>query len=265
MAGPDLDVPEDNLRAFVRVRASTEPVSTVTWFTGTVHAWGEHVGHVPLFRLEGYNAARAVAVEGGFDVLTREAVYYRDLDDRDVLDRWANPLTGEDVEVEHIFNDPVNQRLRLDGPRGPWRLPASEIEGRVTFDLPVFLRYPSPLPTADYPRNSQSDTYRAAELFQFFARRSDLDDPELAAVPADVSWVRLGPWLPWMRMAQRPGELVYHAHGTKLAGGFDALPGWLQDRVRHDAAHYAEAPETFVEPNQTSWTTFRERHQPATA
>ncbi|CAM5236367.1 hypothetical protein GCM10010329_61550 [Streptomyces spiroverticillatus] len=41
------------------------------------------------------------------------------------------------------------------------------------------------------------DTYKALELFQFFADRADLAG-DAPSVPATKSWSRMSPWLPWM-------------------------------------------------------------------
>ena len=111
----NLDQPADNLRAFVKARASLDGADQVTWFTGTTHAMMPAGRFAPLFGFEGYNVARAVEVDGGYDLLTREAVFYTGLRDGDPIDRWANPFTGEEVDVAHIMNDPVNQQFRLDG------------------------------------------------------------------------------------------------------------------------------------------------------
>jgi hypothetical protein len=96
------------------------------------------------------------------------------------------------------------------------------------------------------------------ELFDFFASRADLSDPALSSVPATFTWTRVGQWMPWMQMGQRPGWLVFHARGRKLEGGFDALPERLRrtavDRAGTDFAH---APTTDRSPNATSWTRYR--------
>ncbi|MGH2812724.1 MAG: DUF1838 family protein, partial [Actinomycetota bacterium] len=106
----DLESPEGNLRAFVKARASLEPEDAVTWFAGNVHSWmpGGQFRH--LFGFEGYNVARAVEAEGGFDLLTREAVFYLDPETGEVLDEWKNPFTDDTVRVIHVWNDPVNQQ-----------------------------------------------------------------------------------------------------------------------------------------------------------
>lgn len=252
----DLRTPEGGLAGLLKARASLDGKDSVTWFTGTTWAWLPGEQQRPVFAFEGYNVARAVPAGGGFDLLTREAVFYLDLATHAPLDRWSNPFTGTDVEVVHIWNDPVNQRLRPDGPRGPFRLPITDCGEEAVLTLDIFLTYPSPLPRTEFPKNSQSDLYQAAELFQFFCLRADLEDDAMVDAPSRVSWTRIAPWLPWMEMADTPGMLVYHGQGYKLSNGFDGLPSWIRDRVERDGPQFATAPREFTEPNETSWTYF---------
>ena len=247
--------PRENMRAFVRARASLDGNDTFTWFTGNVHAWMPGGKWTPLFGFEGYNVSRIVEVEGGYDLLTREAVFYQDPRTRQILEKWTNPFTGAEVEVVHVWNDPVNQQFRLEGPRGPWMVPVTGIGDDVFFNIDVFLAYPSPLPRAQFPENSQADLYTAAELFQFFCKRADLE-ADTPSAPSQVSWTRLAPWLPWMAMADRPGQLVYHCRGSKL-GSFAELPDPIKSYVEANHPEYKEAPREFTAPNETSWTYFR--------
>lgn len=251
----NLSDPRENMRAFVRARASLDGSDTFTWFTGNVHAWMPEGKWTPLFGFEGYNVSRIVEVEDGYDLLTREAVFYQDPRTREILEKWNNPFTGAEVEVVHVWNDPVNQQFRLEGPRGPWMVPVTGIGDDVFFNVDVFLAYPSPLPRAQFPENSQADLYTAAELFQFFTKRADLET-DTASVPSMVSWTRLAPWLPWMAMADRPGQLVYHCRGSKLSS-FAELPEHIRSYVIANHPEYQEAPREFTAPNETSWTYFR--------
>lgn len=256
----NLPDPNEALRALLKARASLDGSDVVTWFAGDVYAWipGE-AARAPLFGLEGYNVARAVQVEGGFDLLTREAVFYLDPRTRQIIDSWENPWSGEKVDVVHIWNDPVNQRLRAQMPWGPFRVPTYELAGETTFKLDVFLAYPNPLPPAEFPAESGSDLYQAAELFGFTCATQALEDPDIDDAPMHCSWTRIAPWLPFMRMGERPGHLVYHAEGRKVPGGFDGLPAFVKERVERDAPTYRSAPTEFSEPNATSWTEYRKR------
>ncbi|WP_436790612.1 DUF1838 family protein [Yinghuangia sp. YIM S10712] len=256
---PDLADPADNLRSFVRMRASLAPEDTVVWWTGRVHAQAPGENYRSLFRFEGFNVGRIIAAEGGYRMLAREAAFYQDPDTGSILEDWKNPVTGETCGVMHVWNDPVNMDFLLDGPRGPWRAPVTEAAGDVMWAQDILLAYPSPLPVADYPDNSADDVYRAAELFQFFCRRTDLDRADLASVPCRFSWTRLSPWLPWMRMGSRPGGLVFHCHGVKL-GAYADLPEHLRSYVTAHGPEFARAPEEWSAPNATSWTQFRDRH-----
>ncbi|GAA2361591.1 DUF1838 family protein [Nonomuraea africana] len=234
-----------DLRDFMRVRASADGAETVTWWTGDVYAYGLDEGPHHLFGFEGVNVARALERDGGWELLTKEAAAYLDPASRDPLDTWDNPFTGRRVDVQHVYNDPVNQRLR------GFQVPATRMGDTVVLNTDILLAYPSPLKVADYPENSFSDTYRAMELFQFFASAAALEG-DAPSVPSTLSWCRVSPWLPWMAMGQRPGALVYHCRGAKVGevpGNLEALFGPLN------------APAEWSAPNQTSWTTFVDRRK----
>ena len=63
--------------------------------------------------VEGPSAARTLPRDdqGRWQILRRECGFFFDLASGEVLDRWRNPLTDEDVEVVHIANDPVDTPL----------------------------------------------------------------------------------------------------------------------------------------------------------
>ncbi len=63
----DLSDPQQNMRAFLKTRASLDPADeTVVWFGGDV--WRQPGGVTrPLFGFEGYNIGRVVQADGGYD------------------------------------------------------------------------------------------------------------------------------------------------------------------------------------------------------
>lgn len=242
-----------DLSALMKARASLDGTDAVTWFAGNVHSWMPKGQFKHLFGFEGYNVARAVEAEGGYDLLTREAVFYLDPTTREILERWTNPFTEKEVDVVHVLNDPVNQRMR----EGQIQVPTTGIGDDLYFNLDIFLAYPSPLPREQFPDNSQDDLYQAAELFQFFCKRSEIEDPAVKSAASQVSWTRIAPWLPFMAMGDRPGHLVYHCRGKKLEGGYDELPEWIRSHVDANYPQFKNAPTEFTTPNETSWTYFR--------
>ncbi|GAA2434130.1 DUF1838 domain-containing protein [Streptomyces pulveraceus] len=247
-----MTTPAQLLRSFARTRASLDGEEVTYWWSGDVYSWAPDEPYQRVFGFEGLNVARLVQdAEAGpdaYQLLTREAAFYLDPATREILETW------QDLPVVHVWNDPANQKWR------PFPIPTTELGGQVCFSLEIPLAYPSPLPVAQYPVHSAGDTYRALELFQFFADRADLAG-SAPGVPATMSWTRMSPWLPWMARGQAPGGLTFHCRGRKL-GSYAEVP----ERTRaHIAAHhpeFAHAPEQWSEPNETSWTYFRKLDPP---
>lgn len=256
MITPDQWTSQQQLTALAKARASTDGNDTTTWWVGDVYTWGPGETNKHVFGFEGLNVARMVAVDGGYEMLARECAFYLDPRSRAILSGWDNPITEAPVEVVHIWNDPVNQRWLLDGPRGPFRIPVTQLGDRVCFNMDIPLAYPSPLPTAKFPENSADDTYRALELFQFYAPIAPLLSETSTNVECELSWMRMSPWLPWMKMGDRPGGLVFHCRGRKLES-YSQVPVRTRDYIAANKAEYATAPRTWSEPNETSWTYFR--------
>ncbi len=255
----DLSQPQDNLRAFVKTRASLEPEDVFFWWTGGVFSYVPGQRSRRLFRFEGFNVARAVQVAGGYDLLTRETAFYQDVEGGHILQRWHNPFTNRTLPVVPVWNDPVNQRLRREWKGQKVVRPYTDLGGGdLCWSVDAFMLYPSPLPRDEYPRYAQSDLYQGGELFQFYVRREDLENESLPSAPCLISWARLGPWLPWMEMADRPGHLVYHCRGKKLPGGAADLPAQIREYVEANRPQFLSAPRTFTGPNQTSWSYFKQ-------
>ncbi len=259
----DPAVASDRALAFLLTRGSTDPAAEVVFhWTGTIHAEvpadpradPRREFRTPILRFEGFNVARFLPGDEPDTtvMLSRELGLYADPVTGAILRCWDNPFTGERVTVLPVLNDPVNVVLGDPEPTilgGQWAW---------TFEIP--LAYPSPLPVQEFAPYSAGNTYESLEIFDFLASTADLADPSTASVPVSLVWTRIGPWLPWMGMGQRPGRLVYHATGRKLPGGWADLPPHLREYVVEHAPTYAHAPERDTgEPNATSWTVFRQQ------
>lgn len=256
----DLSKASDYLNAFMRVRGDAGGGVTVYHWTGSVYSMIPGEKRTELFGFEGFNIAKTVPGASGFTLLTREAAFFKDYRSGEILETWRNPLTNIEVPVLHIWNDPVNQDMNFESDMIPYIrqiLPSTDLGDELVFNLEIFPFYASPLPRKEYAEFSQSDTYQAAEFFQFFSRKSDLLNPALRTVPVTLTWNRISPWMPFMRMGDRAGSLVFVCRGRKLEGGFDALPKQIKDYVMKNKPEYAAPPEEWSEPNETSWTYFR--------
>ena len=251
--------PLDDFTSFVRVRGSLDPEQeTVYHWTGTIHAQEPEKPARHLFDFEGYNIARTVIdAQGNCQLLTREMAVYRDPATHKILETWHNPYTSQRVQVVPVWNDPVNNLLPNQDGLSP--VAVDDLGEQACYSIDAFLAYPSPLPRETYPQYSQSDLYQGAELFNFYTDKEDLARPELKSVPAQISWTRLGPWLPWMQLGDQAGQMVYHARGSKVQGGIQALPQDLRDYVSSHEPKFLHAPESWSRPNETSWTYFKKQ------
>ena len=259
----DLDDPADNLTAFVKARGSLNEGEEVIYYAnGKIYGFVDGERDKPLMGFEMYNIGRYIKTsENAWQLLTNEVLLYTDLKTGQVLEQFDNPYTGETVDVLHVWNSPVNQTQVLEGKYGKWGVNWSRYgDDLICMNADIFLKYPSPLPVKDFPENSQSDSYEAAELFQFFFSEKDMNNPDVKSVPCHISWTRIGPWLPWLKMAQRPGNMVYQGAGYKLPEtDYDKMPKVLRDYVMDNKPEYRHAPTAFTRPNETSWTYFKKQ------
>lgn len=225
------------------------------WWHGEAFSRRMGEADIHLFDVQGMNVRTCVKTTDGegFNLISRELLFYVDKNTGEVLKTWKNPWTGEEVEVLHVANDPVNSKFRAAGRDGkPYRWDGT-ISGDSwwqTATVPLF--YPNPL--ASQYQKEIGGTYHATEMFNFFGDSASLRDR--AANSADnvtVGWVRFSDWLPWMMMAGREGVIYFHTAGRKL-DSWDELPKIIKDEV---AAHYPEytspPPLDDARPNVTSW------------
>lgn len=260
-AGPgialDLGDPRQLVEAYVKTVGDTSGEESFTYASVVVMAMVPGQRGQKLFSLEVVGASRFLPIDGGYQRLHREVGLYTDLSTGEVMSTWRNPLLERDVEVIHIQNDPVNFPYTVAQQSGPFRILFDDFGKLIAFHREIPLRYPSALTPKEYPLHSAGDWYEAAELFNSFARREDLDDEDLTSIHEFGTWSRVGPWLPWMEMGDRPGYLLYHGRSTKLMGGVDEIPDLLREWMEENAPTYLGAPDEFEEPNETSWTYFK--------
>ena len=257
----DLDKPKDNLLAFAKVRGSLNKDEEVIYYAnGTIYGIVDGERDKTLMDYEMYNIARIIKTdENAYQLLTREVLLYMDKETGKVLEQFKNPYTEETVDVLHVWNDPVNQNFVLEGKYGKWGVNHNKVgKDMICMNADVLLAYPSPLSIEEYPENSQSNLYEAGELFQFFVSEKELNDPNDQSTECTISWTRIGPWLPWMKMGQRPGKMLYQGAGYKLLEkDFDEMPAVLRDYVMAKKPEYRHAPTEYSKPNETSWTYFK--------
>jgi hypothetical protein len=257
-----LDGPDEALAAMRKIQCSTaDGVPSTYGWEGRVYSRVPGEPDRVLFRVEGMNIRQCGPLpveEGGpgFKMVTREILLYLDPKTGKILREWKNPWTGQKVQVIHVANDPVNQRVARTGRDGrPFSL-AFVVQGNqwwLTSTVPLF--YPNPL-GGEYQKYI-GGMYHATEMFNFFGDVDAITDPGVESVPARVGWVRLSSWLPWMEMGGRAGLLYFHTAGRKL-DSYDDLSARIRKEIATNYPEYANPPPLDDQRrNETSWTFFK--------
>ena len=239
---------------WVKVRASTDGEQSFLAWKGSIYAFVPQEAKKHLFKILGMSVARCIPKEeGGWDFTSRELTYYLDPSTGERLNTWKNPWTEEEVPVVHVANNGIQGRFN----RGLPAIVSGEI---TTFVFDLFSKYPNPLAEdAKFAPYSPQPIYQAAELFKLTVPTAELRNSEIKTVSkVMLAWDRIGPWLPWMKMGDRPGHLIYSGWGGKVAG-FTDLPQLLQDEINARVPLYKNAPKSKLDTeDMTSWLYFKQ-------
>lgn len=260
----NLDNPDDAVKALRKTQCHLEDGKpAVFWWTGHVFSRVPGEKDRLLFSYQAMNVRACKTLEDpkmgyGYRMVSREALVYLDPSTGEVVRNWTNPWTGEELEVVHIFNDPVNSKYPVfaRSPRGPFQLGATFADGRGWFSFEVPLFYTNPL-GGEY-QEYIGGTYQAIEMFNFFFDESAMLDASVGGLDnTNVSWARVSGWLPWMKMGGRVGQMIYNGAGKRLAT-WDELPEILKKELMEQKPEYREPPPLDDDrPNETSWTYFK--------
>lgn len=238
---------------FVRTRCSMDGRNTYIEWSGAVYAFVPQEKQQKLFNVVGMNVARCFQNQRKQWVLTsRELNFYLDPLTNRILNRWQNLWTGEKVPVVHVANNPVQNSFN-------GKYPVSRDGDQVTFSLDIPLFYPNILASdPKFQDYSSAPLYQAGEFFKFTVPMQEIANASsVTATHVSGTWNRIGPWLPWMKMKGKPGQLVYSATMHKRLS-FDELSPLLKQEITSRLPLYQEAPSCFLAvKNETSWIYFQ--------
>ncbi|NBO39625.1 DUF1838 domain-containing protein [bacterium] len=243
---------------FIKVRCNPTGSPTFTHWHGTVTTSGPG-GDNPqvLFKISGFNVARCYADDAqNWTVASRELSFFLDPVSGDVLNSWIQPWSQESLPVVHIANALVQQKIPAVA-----RIPVESLGDTSIARVDVPLNYPNPLASdarfADY---SPEPFYKAHESFSYIFSKMDFENiAQLNSVEnVQVSWTRVSPWLPWMKMKGAPGYLVFNAIVQRV-GSFSELPTLIKDQIGQGLDLFLDAPHCVVagKANVSSWTYFK--------
>lgn len=264
----DPDNADDQLRIQAKMSCSlVEGTPTLYWWSGRVWARVPGEPNRLLFNVHGMNMRQCRVKQDpvrGFCYrsVSREVMFYLDPVTNEVARRWKSPWSGEEVDVVHVANDPVNARdwyCSRDKDGKP-----VDRSDNLTFKDDLLLEgggaarlfYKSPL-AGEY-QDYVGGIYHAMEFGTSAALASEaLDATDSELQDTLISWVRISRWLPWMKMGDRDGLVVFHTAGMRL-DSWEQLPEVVRREVDTRYPSYkAPPPLDDLRPNETSWTVFK--------
>jgi hypothetical protein len=261
--------PIDGLRLEMALGCGSSDVRKPQYYywTGTVHARRAGERDRLLFNVQGVNPRACQIFDDparggrGYRAVARELMLYLDPVTGEPLSTWRNPWTGETVDVIHMQNDPASMsepKFPLDAAGQPvaarlqWRPMGQSL---VAANVQSFFR-DSPLGGAY--QDFVGGKYQVMEISSFVVQMSDLRGyRDGGRVPYVATWTRISPWLPWMKMGGRDGQIVLTSQGTSTLD-FAELPEPLRSSITSTYPSMREAPSfDDTRPFQTSWDSLR--------
>jgi hypothetical protein len=257
--------PDDAIRLQQKLWCSLEDGKAVyLWSQGSVYGRRPGERDRKLFNFQIWNARACRGFKDpqrgyGYRSVSREIMLYLDPETNALLKTWRNPWTDEVVEVVHTQNDPVNMArvqyaLGEDGKSA--KFDAHFINGRVLYANEAPLYYDNPLGGAY--QEYVGGHYHATEMLNVYVYEKDLLDSSVLTLPRwSRSWKRLSSFLPWMRMGDRPGMLIFSAVGQRV-NSIEELNEPIKTALKTTFAKYQTPPPLDdARPNETSWSYFR--------
>jgi hypothetical protein len=234
----------------------------------------------PMFGFEVFSTIRVLRqADGSYQRMTKETIFYTDPKTGDILDSWKNPYTGEQVRVVDVANDPYNWIIAstVQPPAMPGIVTTGQaVPGGKPYllhwmnfgpDIVVLTEdghayYKNLLDPQHWPRESAGPMVQSSELFRYFIRRADLEDPAKTHLPHEGSWVRVQPWLPWMLMGQTPGHVMYDGVFSSSLELDNCAPQVLA-RIKAKYPQFLTAPTKWYGPNYSSIEHYAREQKPA--
>ena len=289
-SGYKFDDPAEMLKLYCRLYGSLDGKPVFGWYSG--HAFGNVPGEIirPLVGFEGFGCGWVKAQpDGTFKNAWKEVGYYKDLRTGEILDTWTNPYTQEKCDVLHIHNSSVNMVLstklpdyaamaakgmflgnpnytKLDDAARPYGLPYAIAGDTISLFSDARGNVPNRLNPKEWPRESTGERINVAEFYMMSAKVDQALNPNVMNAATTGAWTRIGPWLPWMMMGGKPGELYYRSATKKLTKA-EELPRHI---IAYTEKHYPTfltppSDGDFNTPMESSWDVFKRERKPKPA
>jgi len=268
-----------NRDTWARLQADLNPENeTFIASKGTIMAVEPNKAVQPLCGFEATLATRLLPNEDGtIRRINRETIIYTDARTGEVINEWTNPWTQEVVPVVHVYNDPFNYTISEwlilnpedfggDGeapPKIPLIFPWRDLgNGMLELSTDMHLYYPNQLQPDQWPRESSGPMVQVSEMMRYQFKKEDAENPNLTSIPYTGSWSRITPWLPWMLLADKPGNVLYMGSNT-CSGNTDIISPQIRAHLEANAPEFLSAPTEDYGPSLSSLEHYAKEQTPA--
>lgn len=232
----DLSDGKKRLRAFMRLRGSLDQALVVGCISGRYYGVvGAEVR--PLYGVTASTFARYRELpDGRFEGFTYEVAYFTDLETGKVMDRWANPYTGETVDVAHTFSKPARVVIGEDlAIKAEPAIPGLQIRHATLSPLIIgqdLWWTEEVLTEAQIPGMAKPLNY--SEVVTFQTSVAELAANNAKRVTCRNAYTSVVNWRPWLKMGEAPGHLMGNGAGAWGVAMKDLPAAWLEaTKARH--------------------------------
>ena len=263
--------PRDNLYAFGKIWSSyDEPC--IGAFHGLMYLRVPGKRMMPVFGYAGTGALFAKIDDAGdLWIKSRETGYFTDLETGDVLETWANPLTGKTVDVYHFYNDVLIGKIAKEIPKFfmgelgdaptlmnegtvfpnddgdyPFILPFQQYGNDLMLAWDYTHEYTNPVTPAGWPKSSTGERITPSEHFTFQVNKTELEDRDLPTCRMTAGFSRISECWPFMQMGGTEfanTTLFGRMHSHKGLKGYDEVPPKVLAYIEKHAPEYLELPD----------------------
>jgi hypothetical protein len=238
VAAPALDLSSKagRLNAYMRMCGGIDEKLAVGYLTGAYY--GVVDGEVtPLYGLLWAVLARyRKSATGGYAGVKVDQAYYTDLDTGKVFETWRNPYTGEDVKPIAYKSEPVLFTIDEDLTIKNKAEPAPGVAFDQTVQAPVVVGndvwFTEKISVTSRRPGAAKPTFYT-ELATTHARRDELAARHNTRVRSDIHFTASVSWSAWLKMGDRPGNLLGNAEGAYGAGISDLPEAWVEATLRN--------------------------------
>lgn len=212
--------PRVALDSYVKLRGSTADATVFQAYEGDIFAIID--GRQPELLL-GFKGIQKSEWRrdglGGYRNKDFDIGFYVDPVTREIVNEWANPVTGRTVKVYHYRGGPSGGHFQpgdeggdvYGGPSGRWAIAGDQISHCVAMTS----ARTNPQMPDDMPLSFSGKTLFGAMSFAFVGRLSEVADPAATQVRATQVWTNTTAWMPWMEMGLQPGFNEWRWIGAK--------------------------------------------------